>query len=91
MGYKKDLRDLQIALVRYQQWVIKTGAKALIIFEGRDGLDRVPQEGGVIERRGDDGDTGCGHVAEIPKLHQRSDGRMSASTVFLRKWNRPHP
>ena len=31
MGYKKDLRDLQIALVRYQQWVIKTGAKALIL------------------------------------------------------------
>jgi len=40
MGYKKDLRDLQIALVRYQQWVIKSGAKALIIFEGRDGAGK---------------------------------------------------
>ena len=34
--YQKDLRHLQIGLVRYQQWAIKTGAKALVIFEGRD-------------------------------------------------------
>ncbi|MGI8841479.1 MAG: hypothetical protein ACR2F8_11965, partial [Caulobacteraceae bacterium] len=35
--YQSDLRKLQIALVRYQKWAIKTGAKALVIFEGRDG------------------------------------------------------
>jgi polyphosphate kinase 2 (PPK2 family) len=28
--YEHDLRRLQIGLVRYQQWAIKTGAKALI-------------------------------------------------------------
>ncbi|MGH7023755.1 MAG: polyphosphate kinase 2 [Caulobacteraceae bacterium] len=38
--YKKDLRRLQIALVRYQQWAMKNGAKALIIFEGRDGAGK---------------------------------------------------
>jgi len=36
-SYNHDLRELQIGLVRYQQWAIKTGAKALVIFEGRDG------------------------------------------------------
>ena len=34
--YKADLRDLQIGLVRYQQWAAETGAKALVVFEGRD-------------------------------------------------------
>jgi polyphosphate kinase 2 len=34
--YKHDLRQLQIALVRYQQAAIASGEKALVIFEGRD-------------------------------------------------------
>jgi polyphosphate kinase 2 len=39
-SYKTDLRQLQIGLVRYQQWAIETGAKALVIFEGRDGAGK---------------------------------------------------
>ena len=38
--YQEDLRALQIGLVRYQTWAIKTGAKALVIFEGRDGAGK---------------------------------------------------
>jgi polyphosphate kinase 2 len=38
--YTEDLRHLQIGLVRHQQWAIKTGAKALVIFEGRDGAGK---------------------------------------------------
>jgi polyphosphate kinase 2 len=38
--YEQDLRRLQIGLVRYQQWAIKSGAKALVIFEGRDGAGK---------------------------------------------------
>jgi polyphosphate kinase len=34
--YNKDLRDLQIGLVRYQQWAAETGHKALVVLEGRD-------------------------------------------------------
>ena len=34
--YDKSLRELQIGLVRYQQWSIDKGAKALVILEGRD-------------------------------------------------------
>jgi polyphosphate kinase 2 len=34
--YKQELRGLQIGLVRYQQWSAAHGAKALVIFEGRD-------------------------------------------------------
>ncbi|HTX49284.1 MAG TPA: polyphosphate kinase 2 [Caulobacteraceae bacterium] len=35
-GYKAELRELQIALVRYQQWAGENGAKALVVLEGRD-------------------------------------------------------
>src|SRR5277367_785946 len=38
--YETQLRELQIGLVRYQIWAMKTGAKALVIFEGRDGAGK---------------------------------------------------
>src|ERR1700722_7652977 len=34
--YKKELRELQIGLVRYQEWASETGAKAVVVLEGRD-------------------------------------------------------
>jgi polyphosphate kinase 2 len=39
-GYKASLERAQAALVRHQQWAIKTGAKAVIVFEGRDGAGK---------------------------------------------------
>src|SRR5271154_3868953 len=38
--YKAELRSLQVSLVHYQQWAMKTGAKAVIVFEGRDGAGK---------------------------------------------------
>ena len=38
--YLARLTALQIALVRYQQWAIETGAKAVVVFEGRDGAGK---------------------------------------------------
>ena len=38
--YKTDLADLQAQLVRWQQWAMQTGEKAVIIFEGRDGAGK---------------------------------------------------
>jgi polyphosphate kinase 2 len=34
--YKRELRALQICLVRYQQWAAESGAKAMVVLEGRD-------------------------------------------------------
>jgi polyphosphate kinase 2 len=39
-GYKAQLESLQAALVRHQQWAIETGAKAVLVFEGRDGAGK---------------------------------------------------
>ena len=38
--YEDQLRDLQIALVNYQAWAMNKGAKALVLFEGRDGAGK---------------------------------------------------
>ena len=39
-GYKAELEHLQAVLVRYQQWAMKTGDKAVLVFEGRDGAGK---------------------------------------------------
>ncbi len=34
--YRKELFDLQVELLRMQEWLIKTGKTVIIVFEGRD-------------------------------------------------------
>lgn len=45
-AYKKELRQLQIELVKLQEWVRHKGLKVVVIFEGRDAAGK----GGVIKR-----------------------------------------
>ena len=45
-AYEKELFRLQVELVHLQQWVVGTGAKVCIVFEGRD----TAGKGGVIKR-----------------------------------------
>ena len=44
--YERELARLQGELVHLQQWVVETGAKVCIVFEGRDAAGK----GGVIKR-----------------------------------------
>jgi polyphosphate kinase 2 len=44
--YESELRKLQTALVEMQEWVKATGAKIIVVFEGRDAAGK----GGVIHR-----------------------------------------
>ncbi len=44
--YEAELERLQVELVHLQRWVVSTGAKVCVIFEGRDGAGK----GGVIKR-----------------------------------------
>lgn len=46
LAYEKQLRHLQIELVKLQQWVLKTNKRVAIIFEGRDAAGK----GGNIRR-----------------------------------------
>lgn len=44
--YEKELRKLQIELVKLQEWVKHKGLKVVVLFEGRDAAGK----GGVIKR-----------------------------------------
>ncbi len=44
--YERELRALQIELVKLQQWIMHEGLKVVVIFEGRDAAGK----GGVIKR-----------------------------------------
>jgi polyphosphate kinase 2 len=44
--YRKELRKLQIELVKLQEWVRHKGLKVVVLFEGRDAAGK----GGVIKR-----------------------------------------
>ena len=44
-AYLKELERLHIELVRLQEWVVKSGAKVCVLFEGRDGAGK----GGTIK------------------------------------------
>jgi len=44
--YERELRKLQTKLVQMQEWVKATGAKVVVVFEGRDAAGK----GGVIHR-----------------------------------------
>jgi len=46
LAYEKQLRHLQIELVKLQQWILKTNKRVAIIFEGRDAAGK----GGNIRR-----------------------------------------
>ncbi|WP_286276826.1 polyphosphate kinase 2 [Naasia aerilata] len=44
--YEAELERLQVELVRMQQWIVETGARVVVIFEGRDAAGK----GGAIKR-----------------------------------------
>ena len=44
--FEKELEKLQGELVKMQEWVVATGAKVCVLFEGRD----TAGKGGVIKR-----------------------------------------
>ncbi|MDP3208529.1 MAG: polyphosphate kinase 2, partial [Rhodoglobus sp.] len=45
-AYEKELKRLQAELVNMQRWINRTGARVLVIFEGRDAAGK----GGTIKR-----------------------------------------
>src|SRR5690349_13942301 len=45
-GYNKELKRLQVELVRLQEWIVHEGLKVVVLFEGRD----TAGKGGTIRR-----------------------------------------
>ena len=40
LGYRRNLRELQIELVKFQRQLIKRGDRILVLIEGRDGAGK---------------------------------------------------
>lgn len=61
--YEKKLGELQIELVKLQEWIVKEGLKVVVIFEGRDAAGK----GGTIKRITQSLNPRICRVAALPK------------------------
>ena len=69
--YEKELERLQIELVSMQQWVIDTGARVVVIFEGRDAAGK----GGAIKRIMQYLNPRSARVVALPTPSEREKGQ----------------
>ncbi|KQV25733.1 polyphosphate kinase 2 [Yonghaparkia sp. Root332] len=69
--YEAELERLQIELVEMQQWVIATGARILVIFEGRDAAGK----GGAIKRVMQYLNPRHARVVALPQPSEREKGQ----------------
>src|SRR5688572_10441619 len=69
--YEAELERLQVELVEMQQWVAATGARVLVIFEGRDAAGK----GGAIKRVRQYLNPRHARVVALPKPSKRERGQ----------------
>jgi polyphosphate kinase 2 len=69
--YEKELRRLQIELVSMQQWITASGARVLVIFEGRDAAGK----GGAIKRVMQYLNPRTARVVALPQPTEREKGQ----------------
>ena len=69
--YELELERLQIELVAMQQWVIETGARVVVIFEGRDAAGK----GGAIKRIVQYLNPRSARVVALPTPSEREKGQ----------------
>jgi len=69
--YEAELRRLQVELVVMQQWVLATGARVLVIFEGRDAAGK----GGAIKRIMQYLNPRYAHIVALTQASEREKGQ----------------
>jgi len=69
--YERELRRLQIELVKLQEWVRSTGARVVVIFEGRDAAGK----GGAIKRITESLNPRLVRIAALPAPSERERGQ----------------
>ena len=70
-AYEAELERLQIELVRMQQWITATGARVVVIFEGRDAAGK----GGAIKRVAQYLNPRTARVVALPTPSERERGQ----------------
>lgn len=69
-AYEKELQRLQVELVTMQRWVTESGARVLVIFEGRDAAGK----GGAIKRIAEYLNPRSARVVALPQPSEREKG-----------------
>jgi polyphosphate kinase 2 len=70
--YDKQLREIHVELVKLQQWVVATGAKVIVVFEGRDGAGK----GGTIKALTERVSPRVFRVVALPAPTEREKSQM---------------
>src|SRR3954453_14276356 len=70
--YERELATLQGELGRLQRWVVTSGAKVCVVFEGRDGAGK----GGVIKRISERVSPRVFRVVALPAPTERERSQM---------------
>jgi len=70
--YRKALFPLHVELVKLQEWVVQTGAKVCILFEGRDGAGK----GGTIKALTERASPRVFRVVALPAPTEREKSQM---------------
>jgi polyphosphate kinase 2 len=70
-AYEAELERLQVELVAMQQWVVESGARILVIFEGRDAAGK----GGTIKRVMQYLNPRSARVVALPTPSEREKGQ----------------
>ena len=69
--YEAELARLQVELVTMQRWVVASGARVLVIFEGRDAAGK----GGAIKRMAQYLNPRAARVVALPQPTEREKGQ----------------
>lgn len=69
--YEDQMADLQIALMRMQTWVQETGARVVVVFEGRDAAGK----GGTIKRFRENLNPRVARLVALPKPSDVEQGQ----------------
>ena len=70
--YEAQLKTLHVELVKLQQWVVATGAKVVVVFEGRDGAGK----GGTIKALTERVSPRVFRVVALPAPSEREKSQM---------------
>jgi len=70
-AYERELKRLQVELVNLQHWVLATGARVVIVFEGRDAAGK----GGAIKRITQYLNPRSARVVALPAPNERERGQ----------------
>ena len=80
--YEQAKYDLQVELIKFQDWTQETGAKHIIVFEGRDAAGK----GGTIKRFSEHLNPRFSNIVALPKPNKRERGQW-----FLQRYIQHFP